>query len=40
MRCDRCGGSYGGAIDADVTNDGIVNGADLAVMLIDWGICL
>ena len=42
--CHRCsgihwGGNGSGEFDADVTNDGVVNGLDLAVILDGWGAC-
>ncbi len=32
-------GTNGGPVDADVTNDGIVDGADHALVLSGWGSC-
>ncbi len=28
-----------GKFDTDVNNDGIVNGADIAILLSGWGVC-
>ena len=33
------GSNGSGEFDADVTNDGVVNGLDLAVILDGWGAC-